>query len=410
MEAGQQPPMMTGYDTHDRYWASRYTQGGRLVYSLDLPLATIAATLPRPNPSQPTPGNRRINEPHARGFAKYVLGTPEWVAPALLLRAPEQFPFEAQVDVVDGSQFGVLSVPRRARELRILDGQHRILGIHIAAEEVDQKAEECREHLALARRAGSDTDIQLWTTRVQEYRDLKERLANEKLSIQIHVEDSSTRYTQMFVDIADNALGISDAIRSRFDSRHAVNRALQHVTEHALLKGRVDEQQDRITATSPYLLGAKHVADIIRALEVGINGRVTKRREDEISDAALIEQTNNFLDTLTSAFPQLTQVMDNVLSVSDLRKTNLLGSTTMLRALAGAYHDLRQEDVTDDEISDLFERLSPHMAAPVTSSSPWMQTGVFDDGALAPRARSQDLRVLSSTIASWHSVPPPWLV
>src|SRR5258708_35316328 len=72
----------SGYANEDTYYATRYEQGGRKVYDIDLSLLNIAATLPRPDPTRPTPGNRRVKEAHARGFARYVREKGNWGSPA----------------------------------------------------------------------------------------------------------------------------------------------------------------------------------------------------------------------------------------------------------------------------------------------------------------------------------------
>src|SRR5207253_10913264 len=120
-------PEMTGYDTEDRYYASRYKQGGRTIYSLELPLAVVAQTVPKPDPDKLTEGNRKINDAHARSFGTYVRQNKDWIAPVLILRANDIFKFKPLEDI-GGVQFGILEVPKIARtELKILDGQHRIL-------------------------------------------------------------------------------------------------------------------------------------------------------------------------------------------------------------------------------------------------------------------------------------------
>src|SRR5271166_3377474 len=127
---------VTGYDPDVRFYATRYKQGGRTVFSLDLALTQIAGLLPAPDPAHPTEGNRRIKEAHAKAFGEYVRSQPDWVAPALVLRAPDIFKFEAR-ESIGGTEFGVISFPRLAStDLRILDGQHRILGIHMAIREI----------------------------------------------------------------------------------------------------------------------------------------------------------------------------------------------------------------------------------------------------------------------------------
>ena len=400
---------MTGYDTEDRYYASRYEQGGRTVYSIDLSLAQVAASLPRPDPNRLTPGNRRVKDSHARGFARYIRDNKNWIAPALLLRAPDMFSFNVDREV-EGTQFGILSLPRLARtDLKILDGQHRILGLYYAVDELAAELENIRNHLAAARRQENPDLEQHFQDKVRELEEQRSRLHRERISVQIHIEEDLNEFQQMFVDIAANALGVQSAIRVRFDNRKVVNRALDDTLEHALLKDRVDMEQDRVGGSSPYLLGAKHVADIIRTVTVGLAGRVGRRQENELREAGLVENTNNFLDTLMGGFPALESVVDGSSTPEVLRKTSLLGSATMLRVLAGVYHELAKDDWSDDEIQEFFSKLAPIMGAPIKKGSPWMEAGVFSDGAMAPKARRQDLQALARTTIRWARETPKWL-
>jgi len=401
---------MTGYDTEDRYYASRYQQGDRVVYSIDLSLAHVAATLPRPDPNRPTESNRRVNDNHARGFGKYVLNNKNWIAPALLLRAPDIFKFEMDREV-EGTQFGILSVPRLARtEVRILDGQHRILGLYYAAEEVATQLQQIRNDLAAARRQQDPALESHFGQKLVAAEELRTRLHRERISVQIHIEEEMKAFKQMFVDIADNLLGIQSAIRVRFDNRKVVNRALNDVLKHALLDSRVDLEQDRVGGSSPNLLGAKHVADIIRTVTVGLSGRIGRRLETELREAELVENTNRFLDVLVGGFPLLDKVVEGLATPEHLRKTSLLGSATMLRVLAGVYNELVNKDnMSDDEIQEFFSKLAPFMGAPIKQKSPWMDAGVFSVGATAPKARRQDLEALARATTRWAREMPQWL-
>jgi hypothetical protein len=399
---------VTGYDSHDRYFASRYPQGGRIVHSIDLSLAAVAALLPRPDPDRPTPGNRRVKLSHARGFARYLRDNEDWVAPSLILRSPDIFQFEQRLEVA-GTRFGVISLPKLARtDLRILDGQHRILGIYIAVEDIARELEEQRNLLSTAKKNGDTAAVHELERAIKDLERQRERLGTERISVQIVLEDDQEAYEQMFVDIADNALGISSAIRARFDSRKIVNRCLEDVLRHALLKDKVDMYQDRVGGPSPNLMGAKHVADVIRTVTVGIGGRIGRRQEEEFHESALVEATNDFLDVLISAFPELEKVADGSMKPEELRKQSLLGSTTMLRVLAGVFYELRK-DVDDEAIEEFFARLDGVMEAPVEANSPWFESGVFSEGAMAPKARGGDMKILTSKIVQWHRDNPDWL-
>ncbi len=404
---------LTGYDTQDRFYATRYTQGGRRVYAIDLSLTQIAAYLPAPDPANPTEGNRRVRESHAAAFGQYVREHEDWVSPALLLRAPDIFEFETKEEIA-GTQFGVLAVPRLARsDIRILDGQHRILGIHLALAGIAKEVEKERDLLAKAKKNGSEPAVvKQIQERIHGLQAQRERLDRERISLQVVIEDDTTAFRQMFVDIADNALGITSSVRTRFDSRKVVNRSVENMLKHALLDGRVDLEQDRIGASNPNLLGARHVGDLVRTVAVGIDGRVGKRLEDELREDKLVEDAGRFLDTLLDAYPDLAKIADGELTPEELRKTSLLGATTMLRVLAGVYYELGKQKLDEEQISEFLAVLAPHMTAPVDANSIWVAKvpgEIFTAGASAPRSRRQDLRQLVDTITGWAITPANWL-
>lgn len=76
----------------------------------------------------------------------------------------------------------------------------------------------------------------------------------------------------------------------------------------------------------------------------------------------------------------------------------------MLRVLAGVYHNWA-EGHDDDEISEFFAKLEPHMAGPVAPGSIWLTETT--EGALGPLARAQSVKKLTATITGWIDNPPP---
>lgn len=392
---------VTGHKDVDRYVTVKTRQGSRVVYTLQLALHDVPRVLPVPDPSRTTPGNRKVSPEHAHKFGIYLRSRPEWVAPPLLVRDSGSVKFEESTTLPDGSVLGYLLVPRNSRAvLKIIDGQHRVLGIDDAVNELDTKIADVQDDLA---RGEADAAEKL-RAELDELLTLRQRFVDEHIAVQIYVESRPQAYEQMFFDVADNALGINQAVKVRFDSRKVVNRALPEVLKHALLKNRVDMEQDRITGNNPNLLGAKHVADIIRAVNVGVTGRVTERREGQLDESTLIENTETFLGALLNGFGPLGELTDGRLTPPKLRSRSLLGSITMLRVLAGAFHDLYVlDDVSEDEIVDYFATLNPHMGAPVFKNSIWWTTGDFTEGTNGPNARTQNLKHLTDEIVRWHS-------
>jgi hypothetical protein len=404
--------LVTGYAPEDRYLASRYTQGSRTVYDLELPLEAIPQVLPVPDPDRPTPGNRKVKPAHARDFGAYVRKHEHWVAPSLLMRAPEMFNFET-LKILGRVSWGILGVPRsKRRDVRIIDGQHRILGLFYALEDMARELDEAREGLARAQREKNVDIAAQEISRVKKLERERDRFAKEFLGVQIHVETEQRSFEQMFFDVADNALGITQAVKVRFDSRKILHRTLDSAMKHALLRERVDIEQDRIGGTNPNLLGARHVVDIVRSVNLGILGRVSRRQEGELEEGALVQRSHEFFDILLEAFPDLAAVADGTVTPEQLRKSSLLGSSTMLRILAGVYYELWKNGYDDEEVVDFFKKVAPHTGAPLPENSPWvtkLRSGVFAAGSSAPTSRRQDLRSLTEEIVSWIDAPPTWL-
>ena len=59
---------------------------------------------------------------------------------------------------------------------------------------------------------------------------------------------------------------------------------------------------------NPNLMGAKHVADITRAVIAGAGGRISKKAEQTLTDGEVIEQVKDFLDVISNAFADLAAV------------------------------------------------------------------------------------------------------
>jgi hypothetical protein len=396
------------------YLAVASTQGGRQQYTLVMTLVDVPRLLPVPDPERPTPGNRRVHVTHARDFGRYIRERDSWVAPPLLLRDASSVTFEVITELAGGSQLGYARVPVGAAEsLKIIDGQHRILGIDLLLRDVRQALDTARERHAAAEFAGDAAEAERWVAEVDALEATLDRLTRESISVVIYKESVPQRYEQMFFDVADNALGISQAIKVRFDSTKIINRVLDQVAQHRLLAGRVDQENDRVVRQNPNLLGAKHITDIVRAVNVGVVGRIGRNREKEFEEAALIENTYAFLDALTDGFPDLAAVADGDLAPPELRRQSLLGSVTMLRVLAGVFYNLSDrtgaavglDAMDDDQVTDFFAALAPHMPAPVQADSIWKKDKTtsehFDVGTFGPLARSQNLKGLAKSLTKW---------
>lgn len=426
---------LSGYSDADEYLATRFRQGGREVYCIDLSVPQLVATLPKPNPDRALDANRKINLPHARSFAAYVRENENWIIPPLLLRAPaDTFTFEPRKGI-GGTEWGVLTLPRNAQQrLKIVDGQHRVLGFHMVSEDLNEEHDVAWGKRHTMERRGEKAEKRQQGRQVTRISTALQRLGDERVAVQIVVVDADEEYKQMFVDIANNAKGISRSTLTRLDSRQIVNRCLDAVVEHPLLKDRVDIERDNVSgSTNPNLTSAKSVADIVRTLQVGIAGRITRQREETLDESKMIDDARRFLDTLVEGFTDYLAIADNVLTPQELRQRSLLASVSMQRVLAGVYHDLltasqtnlvyppRDPDDPDKirvprprsraEVVRFFQSLAPFMAAPLREDSIWVREAPqqFAPGTSAPRVTPRDLRELTTTIRNWAIETPEWL-
>jgi hypothetical protein len=237
----------------------------------------------------------------------------------------------------------------------------------------------------------------------------------------------------MFVDIADNAKGISRDFRVVLDQRQVVNRITSRLTkEHELLKERVwdGHLKAELPNSSQFLWGAKNVADAVRASFVGATGRVGKGVEEKLANReqeSTIRAAAFFDDLLGTSLP-LTRVVFAGLPAWRLRERvskdplvvgehfTMLYSGPMVRVLAGVWHELlepaepkkghpKPDPLTHDQVREYFERLDAllELNGPLTDNSLWVKgcPPAFAAGGTAPISRTGTLRQLERTLIEW---------
>ncbi len=295
----------------------------------------------KPDPNKPLDGNRKVDGPRAKRFGEYVHDKRDWVAPAIFVGVPlehNSLQFESKISFGNGSAFGVLSIPsNETQHILIVDGQHRTLGFHTLDEIIDERRRGLLRLIELAEKNGGEE----LGDHKRTYKKLSDRIAelgDEHITVEI-VEATETERVQIFADIANNAKGIRPDFKVFSDQRDVVNRIAREVaTEHPLfVEGGVEDGQSRsMSSTNPNLIGAKIVADVVRAVHVGVNGRVGRRTEDELSrnEVLAAKKDKQFLDTLLDSFAGLRAVVNGESTPTDLRQESMLGYGTTLRVLA----------------------------------------------------------------------------
>jgi hypothetical protein len=396
--------------------AFKYRQGGRTQYSTVVSVLEVPTFVARkPDPSKPLDGNRKVDGPRAKRFGEYVYEEDTWVSPAIFVGVPREhnsLKFEEKIGFGNGSAFGILSIPsNETQHILIVDGQHRTLGFHTLDEIIDERR---RQLLRLIEMADKNGGEELGEHK-RRYKKLDERIRDlgaEHVTVEI-VEAMETERIQIFADIANNAKGIRPDFKVFSDQRDVVNRIARDVaTEHPLfVEGGVEDGQSTgMSAKNPNLIGAKNVADVVRAVHVGVTGRVGKRVEDELArnEVLATRRVKQFLDTLLDSFAELRAVVNGETTPIVLRQESMLGYGTIYRVLAGVYHDLKlaeegQTPFSESEIREIFKALGSKMREiPVSDSNEfWMKTGAFIAGGNAPQSSQGALRGLNDALVEW---------
>ena len=403
--------------------ATRYRQGGRTQYHLAISVSAVTRLIvTRPDPNRPLEGNRKVDRTRAKKFGEYMLRNTNWVSPGIIVRMPigevtfiPKYPFE------DTTSWGVLQIPLdMLTEIILLDGQHRTLGIFLALDDINKKIQTQRQIISDLREQQQSLNVLAdQEKRLKEFMDQRSKLNEEHISIDL-VEVAPEKAKLMFADINNNAKGVNADLTTILNQRDIVNRiALQLIENHALLLDRVElGQSSRMSPSNPNLIGAKGVADIVRAVVVG-TGRVGARVEDEITNnlESYRKKVEQFLDLLVAAFDELGLLIDGRLDPQEMRDQTMLGSLTMLRVLAATYYELTRKGANSSlrvlsraEVEDFFRRLAPNMRRiPIANDDRfWLDTKVFTPGATAPLARQGSISSLVSTLVSWgrEGIPP----
>lgn len=399
--------------------AHRYRRRGMTVFVLALPIRAALELLPIPDPLHKFPGNRRVDPAHAYGFASYWQENARWATPPLLVDTEyvlsDGFQSLFADEVVES---GRLAFPPNAPEvLEILDGQHRILGWHSAAEEIRARMAAADRALRVAYDSGDRGGQRSAETTLETFAQLSTRLDLECVTLEIFEGIGLDEHRQFFSDIATNAKGISKSQVAAFDQRDLVNRVAAEIAQkHPLVSGVVDFEKDRMASANANLLSAKTLVDVVRAASIGFESRAAQKREALLDPDDVRDVTMRYLDVLVDEVPSMRDVATGEVSAAQLRETSLIASATILRVLAGAFRlvavagleELRPR--VDDEGEHMFRRmlrrLSGSWAFPIDER--WIATGYFPSAASrAPSSRAQDLKGLTLTLAAWAQAGVP---
>lgn len=418
----------TNYAADVKLPAFRFSRGGQPVYAITPTVEMVLDLLPKPDPKKKFPNNRLLNEPHARAWGHYwEKNEGSWGCPAGLVSTPTSLNSRFTVSTsLNGMAVGVLSLPRDfAQSSEILDMQHRIYGWHEKRREVSERILKLSNLIQEAKKTGQAEAVTALEAQIKALEHTKHRFAVECITVEI-AEMSDKQHRDLFSNIASKALAINATQIANFDESQAINRIARAVQSHPLLDNRVDWDKRSATDTkkspNPNLIAGSTLVDLVRPFALGHPvGRVLPGRNDALAsrEQQITDKVSHFLTALMESFPELALSDENgspEMEAHVVRETSLLGSSTILRALATAYYRLtRAADERDRpvvpildhaEVVDYFKQLAPFMALPIAPGNGWLKTGVFPEPVAggfvrAPGARAQEIKALADLLTNW---------
>lgn len=421
MESGINKVTPTGYEEYESYWAVEYHQGGRQTFEVNLTLSSIPRFVAAPDPQRPIEGNRRVDVRHAKGIADYVRERANGLIPTIVLRCPSrtlEFEPNQTVHVGGGVRFGMLNIPKaKIQELRIVDGQHRVLGLEIATRELSEERLKLKSDIADAVEAGNHAVKAELEKELDKVEEQIARIARERVTVQIVIVDSTKEFKQIFVDMNDTAKGVKLSQVIEFDSSNPLYQASIKLSDHPLFVGKTEREKNIVGDSSADLVSLANLFQIVRAASFGIAGRITDARMKEVSRdiTPLVQTARESIDRLIQAYPTLEKIASGGLTPADARATSPLARANTMRVLVGADWALRSMGVTAGQIPFMLAGLNEDLNAPFSDANRLHQASgsAFPKNAMAPGSRNQDLKDAVSVIIGFcfepTSAPSSWL-
>lgn len=428
---------LSGYTTTYEFWATRFTQINLRELSIHLTIDQITSGfLPRPDPDERLDHNRAIRPAHADKFAQYLLRgaedtTGKWsvIVPALsLFTNPLGVDFKPNTDFAAGDiEFGVFAIEKNS-PVHIWDGQHRTLGAYIAVERKNKEIGDIAHLFAKATAEGDKSRAAELEDTVKVAKEQRRRLGSIVIPTSIALETDKEKIAELFADVADNAKGINATALARLDHRNVFNRAASAIfggdDGWDLLVDRIDDDNDYTSQYNAYWTTYRDVASVAQIAWLGYGARWTPNQEMSklaVEEADILANAREFYDVLADAFPDIDDVLSGEIEAKELRgggtRTSLLSSSTTIKALASAFHDLKFGKAwvevgkraparldalppsSRDEIVAGFKSL-PSMSSGSKKAldSFWLDLELFVAPWVAPTARASNVRTMSMAI------------
>ena len=335
---------------------------------LDLP--ALNARLPdRVEDKVVKDANRQLTPSHARRIQAYLADREDWVLSALMLGVPQEaVKFRPYVED-DGAtlQVGELHIQAECPAvMKMFDGQHRRRAIKDVIRELELDA---KRHNKLSALQGCS------------------------LPIMLYVEDDIEALQQMFADAAKTKT-IERNVVARFDLRDPFNLAALWLEDNSdLFAGRVEMERASVPRTSNRIIAINQLSVSLKTLEVGYKGRVSKDLSDQhlLSLNDLYERcwiwSDDFMPSARDEYEWLmTGDIDNS-EIPQKRATSLAYNATVIRLLAGCYHEWTKDGADWKPLAEFIRNASLEPGS--GKGALLVDAGLVAEGGITPFARAK---------------------
>ena len=355
----------------------RFRQGGRDVFFFALDLETLDGLLPqRVDDSVVREANRRLTPSHAKNIQMYLDEKNDWVLGALMLgiapNAVEFEPYQSEQGAQPFPDFGELRIlTNRVNTMRIFDGQHR-------------------------RRAIQDVLADLSEDQNNRSDDKLDTLRRASMTIILYLEEDTKTLRQMFVDASQTKRIEGNAV-TRFDQRDAFNRVAVKLAEGSrLLNGRVEMERASVTRTNRNLLAINQLASVLKILEVGHRGRVSRDRNDYYMQdldglyRRSLEWSDDFMPATREEYEGLLSGSISNAEIPQLRRSTFAYNVTFVRVLAASYFRLMSNGNSWKPLANFINNAS---IIPGSENGLMVEAGLVSPGGTSLIARRQEVEM-----------------
>ncbi len=421
--------------------AQRTSRNGHPTFIAAIPFKLLFEIVEPIQPGTALSYNRKVEPKRMEEIGKYFLEQPDWMFPPILLDTEEPLDFEPlRGQQFEGSGYRIegvwLKIPSPRKILKILDGQHRFMGNYLKWEQKWQELSRAKARRLDAINDGDEERVNKETIDIESLQNQVDKYERETLTVEIITQVSESLHKKWFTTVAEKAEGIGYSARTRLDEisvTSVVSNNLAEIYEMFLKKNgkpNIEVHQNLARRAGEEVYSLANIRDWTKNVAFGTTDKATLKRESDLNSNNLYEIVEEFLDILKQNFKIFQQLEKHLLTGSELRKESLLSSPTIIRALAGAYHEICISKVeTGNSIileskadaklkfQKMLKELEPYLAYKSvnkkldvhenwrkigsTSSGGSAKDTVFRSSGIAPQSGFQERQVLTDLFIAW---------